>query len=34
LRDAAERASSGQAGVDIGQAPTPVLVLEDTEVRR
>lgn len=34
LRNPAERASSRQAGLGIGQPPTLVLVLEDTEVRR
>ena len=34
LRNPAERASSRQAGLGIGQPPTLVLVLKDTEVRR
>ena len=34
LRNPAECASSLQAGLGIGQPPTLVLVLEDTEVRR
>src|SRR3954470_15058436 len=34
LRHPAERASSRQAGLGLGQPPTLVLVLEDTEVRR
>ena len=33
-RHSTQRASSRQAGVGIGQPPTLVLVLEDTEVRR
>jgi hypothetical protein len=33
-RHATKRASSRQAGLGIGQPPTLVLVLEDTEVRR
>jgi len=34
LRNPAERASSRQAGLGVGQTPTPVLVLEEREVRR
>src|SRR6185503_19778225 len=33
-RHSTKRASSRQAGVGIGQPPTLVLVLEDTDVRR